>query len=376
MNGRTTRWQNFLAAPPPGGRCAKKQGEVGAWRIPQFRMLRQIGPRFGASAPRSAPSQVVICRRILSRPSAIIHPPRSLAGRRRPPFLAQPSVARLSRWYASPPNGDRAAHIQHFLSWYERSMALGRKWSKPETLAAFCVYLRLPFGKLHSKTPEIIELAAALNRTPSSVAMKCCNISSLDDQHRRRGVVGLQKSANVEREIWQEFQDDPESVSFNAASALATLKGKPVEETDDDNIEPVPLVGLDRESLVRVRVNQRLFRAMILAGYREMCAVCELPIHSLLVASHIVPWSCDPSLRMRPDNGLCLCGTHDRAFETGLLRIGEDRIIRCSDRLAKYSKSESANQWLIRFDGAPISLPERWPPGAEFLRRRIELLGQ
>jgi hypothetical protein len=250
-------------------------------------------------------------------------------------------------------------------------MALGRKWSRDETLAAFCVYLRLPFGKLHSKNPEIMALAAALKRTPASVAMKCCNIASLDEQHRRRGVVGLQKSAAVEREVWQDFQDDPESVSFAAASALATFEAMPLEEYE--GLEPAPFSGLDREALVRVRVNQRLFRAMILAGYREMCAVCSLPIRSLLVASHIVPWACDPLLRMRPENGLCLCGTHDRAYESGLMLIDEDRVIRCSDRLTKYSRSESVDQWFIRFNGRKISLPERWPPEAEFLRRRMAL---
>jgi RNase P/RNase MRP subunit p30 len=53
--------------------------------------------------------------------------------------------------------------------------------------------------------------------------------------------------------------------------------------------------GLDREAITKVRVNWNLFRSIILSSDAEKCAVCRLPISSLLVASHIVPWLIDPT---------------------------------------------------------------------------------
>lgn len=54
------------------------------------------------------------------------------------------------------------------------------RWTKDQLKLAFHLYCQLPFGKLHSKNPEIIKLAQLLDRTPSAVAMKLSNFASLD----------------------------------------------------------------------------------------------------------------------------------------------------------------------------------------------------
>lgn len=59
-------------------------------------------------------------------------------------------------------------------------MATGNRWTKDELRLAFNLYCQLPFGRLHSKNPEIIELAKLIRRTPSSVAMKLVNFASLE----------------------------------------------------------------------------------------------------------------------------------------------------------------------------------------------------
>ncbi len=53
-------------------------------------------------------------------------------------------------------------------------------WTRDQQLAVLRLYFRLPFGKLHRGNPEIVALAQALGRTPSSVSMKACNFASLD----------------------------------------------------------------------------------------------------------------------------------------------------------------------------------------------------
>jgi len=245
-------------------------------------------------------------------------------------------------------------------------------WTRAETLVAFALYCRLPFGRLHARTPEIVAVARRLGRTPAAVAMKCCNLASLDETHQARGVRGLQKASAVDREIWTEFQANPESVAYKAAAALARIESRAILPAPDPELEH--LEGREKERVTRVRVNQYFFRDIILTGYGEACAVCGLPIPQLLVASHIVPWAVDTSLRMNPRNGLCLCGTHDLAFERGFLRVHCDFSIHISvsDR---FRPLPSVRDWLLRFDGDLIQLPQRWRPDPDLLARKLSLLG-
>jgi putative restriction endonuclease len=239
-------------------------------------------------------------------------------------------------------------------------------------LVAFAVYCRTPFGKLHSRNPQIVSVATALGRSPGSLAKKCCNLASLDETHRSRGVKGLQNVSQTDREVWGAFLSSPETLCFEAATELSRIQHRGPGALEPELPEPL---GLDREGLVRLRVNQHFFREMILSGYRASCAVCSLPIPSLLVASHIVPWAADATLRMNPRNSLCLCGTHDRAYERGVLRIGRDFIIQCviDD---KNKTSPAVRDWLTRYESARICLPERWQPDPELLARKLLLLSQ
>jgi putative restriction endonuclease len=40
------------------------------------------------------------------------------------------------------------------------------KWTREELIIAFNLYCKIPFGKIHNRNPEIIELAKILGRTP------------------------------------------------------------------------------------------------------------------------------------------------------------------------------------------------------------------
>lgn len=41
-------------------------------------------------------------------------------------------------------------------------MAERKLWTKDELMLVFNLYLKLPFGKMHTRTPEIIEMANLL----------------------------------------------------------------------------------------------------------------------------------------------------------------------------------------------------------------------
>jgi putative restriction endonuclease len=245
-----------------------------------------------------------------------------------------------------------------------------RNWDRNETLVAFNIYCRTPFGKLHARNPEIIRAAELLGRSPDALAMKCCNLAALDSSQQSRGIKGLRGTSRTDRQLWTEFGQDPEKVAYESETAFAALLGRRPREAK--RVEWQDVVGLDRMAITKVRVNQYLFRSIVLAGYREQCAVCELPIARLLVASHIVPWSLDPSIRMNPCNGICLCSLHDRAFDAGLMTISTDFRIGLHRQVA-VARSHVVTEQFMRFDRQPIHLPDRWHPDPRFLQRHQEL---
>jgi putative restriction endonuclease len=249
----------------------------------------------------------------------------------------------------------------------------GRPWTREETLAALNLYCRIPFGRLYARNPDIISLAKVIGRTPSSVAMKCCNLASFDPAQRARGIAGLNKASHLDEVIWNEFHNNPETVGYESEIQFAKLTHR--KPRVSDSIQWEDIQGLDKQVVTKVRVNQHLFRSMILAGYRNECAVCRLPIPSLLVASHIVPWSIDKTQRMNPQNGICLCALHDRAFDVGVLRIGPDYRVNLAMPSGAMAKSAPVGMFLVAFDKKPISLPDRWHPEPQLLARHAATVG-
>lgn len=239
-----------------------------------------------------------------------------------------------------------------------------RGWTREETLVALNVYCRTPFGRLHARNPEIIEVAAALGRTPDALAMKCCNLAAFDAALQQRG---LSKGSRLDEQVWQEFMVEPERIAFEAEAAQASLTHQ--ELRAEERVEWEDVEGLDRTTLTKVRVNQHFFRSLILASYRSACAVCELPFRPLLVASHIVPWSRDRSLRMNPHNGICLCVLHDRAYDTGLLQITPDYNITLAPEIEAQASLATVTANFIAFSGRTLQVPDRWLPDRALLER-------
>ena len=57
-----------------------------------------------------------------------------------------------------------------------------RLWSKEEMILVLTLYLKIPFGKMHSSNPEVVNLARLLNRTPNSIALRLVNYAACDPQ--------------------------------------------------------------------------------------------------------------------------------------------------------------------------------------------------
>lgn len=254
----------------------------------------------------------------------------------------------------------------------------GTNWTEQETLAAFRLYCSTPFGKLHQRNPEIIELAERLGRTPSAVGMKACNFASLDPAHRARGVTGLPNRSKIEEHIWERFTADSAAVALEAESAWEAV-GMPSDDATDSGaagpeLEPISVPeGPTQTTATRsVRLTQAFFRRTVLSGYGHRCALTGLTHPQLLVASHIIPWSADESRRADPRNGLCLNVLADKAFDRGLITLDDDLAVVLVGGLGPSLRDPEVGgtlaEHLAGWEGRRLRLPERFEPDGEAVR--------
>ncbi len=247
-------------------------------------------------------------------------------------------------------------------------MKAGQKlWSRDELILAINLYCKLPFGKMHKGTPEVIELARLIGRTPSSVGLKLGNFASFDPSLKARGVKGASNASKLDKKIWDEFYNNWDEAILESETQLAIVKNTSVEKLN--NLEPVQYVGHEKERTVKTRVNQAVFRKIILATYNNTCCISGIDTPELLIASHIVPWSIDKKNRLNPMNGLCLNAILDKAFDVGLMTVSAvDYKIVISEKLKKKNPPISIQENFLNHDGCEIKLPDRFLPSKELLK--------
>jgi len=242
------------------------------------------------------------------------------------------------------------------------------KWSREELILAFNLYCKIPFGTIHIHNPKIIALAKLLGRTPSAVSWKLANFARLDPSLQSRNIAGASHGSKLDAEIWEEFNHDWEKLSFESEKLLAERTGKHIEAISDIETDDLPKVGKERESMIKIRVNQSFFRRSVLAAYNFQCCVTGLEIPELLNASHIIPWSKDEANRVNPRNGICLNAIHDRAFDRGLLTITPDLTVKVSEVIKHQNVSEAVQNFLLRYEGISINKPAKFLPDIKFLK--------
>lgn len=247
------------------------------------------------------------------------------------------------------------------------------RWTREQLKLAFHLYCQLPFGKLHSRNAEIMELAKLIGRTPSALAMKLVNFASLDPAITSTGRAGLGNAGSLDREIWEEFHADWEGLAIECNGLRTTLtesKGLPPDSVldNDETAGLEDFTGATRRVVTEQRIKQHFFRRAVLSSYRGRCCMSGLSEPRLLVASHIVPWSKDKANRLNPSNGLCLSAIHDKAFDRGLLALSDDFRVLVSKELRR-SNDALIQEVLLPLDGRTIELPERFVPDPAFIRR-------
>ncbi|MBX3665437.1 MAG: HNH endonuclease [Burkholderiales bacterium] len=241
-------------------------------------------------------------------------------------------------------------------------------WTKDQLKLAFHLYFQLPFGKLHQRNPEIIELASLIGRTPGAVAMKLSNIASLDPKITGTGRKGLSGSSELDRQVWTEFHENWEKLASESERLRKKLGGSTSLQIENDDLDDLSghYSGETRSRMVEQRIKQALFRRVVLSGYGEKCCMSGLSERGLLVASHIVPWGKDKQNRLNPSNGLCLSAIHDRAFDRGLITVSDDFKVIVSEKLRRKG-GRFLKDAILSLHKKEITLPDRFRPKAEFL---------
>jgi putative restriction endonuclease len=229
------------------------------------------------------------------------------------------------------------------------------------------LYYKLPFGRLNQHTPEVRELAALIGRTPSSVALRLVNFAACDPYIVNSGRKGMVSGIGKCKPFWDHYANNTEELFLQAENIRASLLAKPVEEILQLN--STDFIGKEKETVIKQRVNQSVFRTMILQNYENKCAITGINVPDLLIASHIIPWADSTAeQRLAPENGICLSALYDKAFDRGLITISpDDYTITLSSALLEYETKDYFDTHFGSIAGNKILMPVEHAPNRDYL---------
>lgn len=169
--------------------------------------------------------------------------------------------------------------------------------------------------------------------------------------------------------VFKSFEGDGKALSQRLISepdrlhSIAELLGKNTQ-------------GEDVLKLVKTRLNQRVFRQMVMSIYDSRCCITGLNIPALNRASHIVPWAKNEAARLDPCNGLYLSATYDAAFDQHLFTLDDNYCIVLGRELKTQGAELSVQTHFIAKEGSKIQLPHSFRPSQTYLelhRKECEL---
>jgi putative restriction endonuclease len=195
-------------------------------------------------------------------------------------------------------------------------------WSDEELIVACYIY-----NSDATYSEKIRKALMHLGRNESSIKYRFGNFDFF-----RKGTGGFGNGGQHAKRIWDEYTGDPEKMALlaekiiktgavgcqsNSDSELAAITG-PMEIGD----------GSYHKYLSKYRDNQDKLRETTLRCSQDRCCVTGINDRSILVASHIKPWSvCAPAEMTDVHNALCLNAFHDRLFDRYRMTVSESMEI-------------------------------------------------
>ena len=259
-----------------------------------------------------------------------------------------------------------------------RKPTKGSRWSREEMILCLNLYLKLPYGQLDHRTPAVIELANLMGRSANTVAIRLNNYASCDPQLRERKRSGMEGGRKQCQPFWDEFDEDREALLFVSEQILAAYQNTTIEEKYKQELSAIPkeLKGETRIREVKTRVNQSVFRQLVLANYGSKCALTGIDMKELLVASHIIPWAANERERLNPENGICLSALFDRAFDKGLISFQDNGKVIFSQRLKENVGKEYYIRYFLPVENSKLSVPMKYNPDHRFLEWHRDVVFQ
>jgi len=179
-------------------------------------------------------------------------------------------------------------------------------------------------------------------------------ILDADDSKTEIIIGGFHQSVR-ETEEWHVNGRDDEQARDEEEEVEHQLEMVNADESVNEGSAFPKLVNVGIATQLRqVRIGQDAFSCAVRENYGHRCCFpgCDVDHDDLLVAAHIDRWADNPQARGDISNGLCLCGLHDKAFESGFFTLTDELLVKVDVRKAKLST------WVVsqlqKADGLPI----------------------
>ncbi len=139
-------------------------------------------------------------------------------------------------------------------------MATRNLWTREELILAFNLYLKIPFGKMHSTNKDVIHLANLIGRSSNSIALRLVNFASVDPVLKARGIKGMDGGTKIVQPIWDEFYHNQEELVFLSEQILAQKENTSIENKYTELLFDIKdIKGETAIRQVKTRVNQSVF---------------------------------------------------------------------------------------------------------------------
>lgn len=208
-----------------------------------------------------------------------------------------------------------------------------------EQMSVLDAWDRFGFGN-GAKAPLELQLALDKYRVRNSIDSDIIGCIVLRDPFFFKKDRWIESPADWKKEIVSGKKYD---ISEGVGYELYQLTLKAIKANSDDSVmveidnkaEQLSLFGKERETYIKTRVNQSVFRERLLEKY-DSCCLCKVSDPRFLIASHIKPWAASQAdEKLDDDNGLLLCPNHDALFDAGFISFEDDGSILISKHLSQ-----------------------------------------
>ena len=242
------------------------------------------------------------------------------------------------------------------------------EWSREQEIVALYMYCLIPFNKVSGNNPHIAKMAKIIGRpNANSLKAKIGNFGKFDTN---LVAVGLGHSSHLDEEIWNEYNGRWQDLEVDALKLIEKFQHTNHEEQTEIPFIPI---GKEREVVIKQRINQSLFRNMVLSAYNNTCCITGLARPELIEACHIIDWADDEKNRINPCNGLAMNVLFHRAFDKLYLGISTDLRVIISDKLydgLRGKDKDKTYEIFNPYNGKNIMLPKKFKPNIEFIEKQ------